>query len=386
MHCLWIVFVCSLAQLSSWRWGNDDIDILSRGKSDSGLPNDFFWTSDRTRFHEFASRSLWSLKSPVTSNTCTNSLFRLFFRLCRAAVVAGGRESKCTWQILTTQFSATKGNYAANDTNLNMIGRGPNPTKSTYVSPPFHFQRVFKSWVIFDTEVPRKMECRSKLSTFEVAIRILIQVPTLNCVLTCIEGVFSNWLCNPYPQKDLKNTSTSNKHFPVRGNSSRSRPSESSESDFLRKNIIGWLVPTCVFLKSSVLVVIVKMWGECQQLIWVDGELNGVTMYQNIFYFLKLIETCWLGKLVWKRSRREMQNCLFKVLGNNAVSAHVVKKNETCKHQRTGKGIVPKGGNIDTRSEEKLDEGCDAQRHTPGNCEYPLCQLNWFRLVSWVSC
>ena len=71
-----------------------------------------------------------------------------------------------------------------------------------------------------------------------------------------------------------------------------------------------------------------------------------------------------------------MQNCLFKVLGNNAASAHVVKKNETYKHQRTGKGIVPKGGNIDTHSEEKLDEGCDAQRHTPGNCEYPLCQLN----------
>ena len=35
------------------------------------------------------------------------------------------------------------------------------------------------------------MECRSKLSTFEVAIRNLIQVPKLNCVLTpCIEGLF----------------------------------------------------------------------------------------------------------------------------------------------------------------------------------------------------
>lgn len=66
----------------------------------------------------------------------------------------------------------------------------PNPTKSTYVSPPFHVKRVFKSWVIFDTEVPRKMECRSKLSTFKVAIRNLIQVPKLNCVLTCTEGVF----------------------------------------------------------------------------------------------------------------------------------------------------------------------------------------------------
>ena len=117
-------------------------------------------------------------------------------------------------------------------------------------------------------------------------------------------GGFSNWLCNPYPQKDRKaiptlpftvfRNSTSNKDFPVRGNSSRSRPSESSESDFVRKNLIPWLVPTRAFLKSSVLFVMVKMWGECQQLIWFDAEFNGETVYQNIFYFLKFIGTCWL--------------------------------------------------------------------------------------------
>lgn len=212
MHCLWIVFVCSLAQLSSWRWGNDDIDILGRGKSVSGLPNDFFWTSDRTRFHGFASRSLWSLKSPVTSNTCTNSLFPLFFRLCRAAVVAGGRESKCTWQILTTQFSATKGKYAANDTNLNMIGR---IQQKAPTSPPLSMFNVSSN--------PESSLTQKSLGRWSVVPNFPlsrsqsgISSRSLNwtAYLTCIEGVFSNWLCNPYPQNDLKKLPPQTSTFP----------------------------------------------------------------------------------------------------------------------------------------------------------------------------
>ncbi len=156
MHCLLrIVFVCqrSLAQLSSWRWGNDDIDILGRCRCDkasavSGLPNDrgifylfllnFQYKVPPVHCRKQLSSVLWH-QTPASALMETSSVnfFCLFYLSWSAELlwwlVVGNPNAPDRFWLLS--FCYCKGNYAANDANLKYDW--PNPTRNTYISPPF---------------------------------------------------------------------------------------------------------------------------------------------------------------------------------------------------------------------------------------------------------
>lgn len=176
------------------------------------------------------------------------------------------------------------------------------------------------------------MECRSKLSTFEVAIRNLIQVPKLNCVLTCLEGFF----LIDFATHTLRKIEKQVQLFPLRcfaiPPQTRTFPCEAIHPGVDLPSLPNQILfekisyrDLCRLVRSW-RVLYYSWWWKCEASV---SNWFGLMPNLMVKRCTKIYSISWnLSEHVgcWKRSRLEMQNCLFKVLGNNAVSARVVEK------------------------------------------------------------